>query len=359
MAVEISQRPIWSIMIPTYERSIYLSEAIESVLSQISERELNKFQIEVVDNCSTNKDIKSIVSKYKGQVGFYCQPETVDIHSNWNTCIERARGKYVHILHDDDLVGAGFYHSMEVGFNTSPEIGAACCRHQHIDETGCRLKYISQLHRKKAGIIPKFIEKIAVNSLFDPPAIAVKKEVYEKLGKFNSQMETSADHEMWIRIAVNYKVWFEPQVLAFYRVHNNNITSSILSSGYNLVCARRVIQTFDRLLPPHLSCKLTKKALEECGKYGIKLAFRALSKGDLRTTCNQIREVFKSTHSLKVLSIILLIPWLAILAFSWRAFRRIFVAIAQVLNPNVNRPASVAGVNALGVLVMVKRCLRV
>ena len=141
-------------------------------------------------------------------------------------------------------------------------------------------------------------------------------------------MESSADREMWIRIAVNYKFWFEPQVLAFYRVHNNTITSTVLSSGYNLVCARRVIQTFDRLLPSHLCWKLTKQALEECGKYGIKLAFRALSKGDLKTTYNQIREVLKSTHSLKVLSIILLVPWLAMLAFLWRAFRKIFVTIA-------------------------------
>ena len=346
MAAETNQRPIWSIMIPTHERSIYLSEAIESVLSQISERELDKYQIEVVDNCSTNKNIKSIVSKYKGKVGFYCQPKTVDIYKNWNTCIERALGKYVHILHDDDLVSAGFYHRMEVGFNTSSEIGAACCRHQHINETGRRLKYISHLHRKKAGIIPNFIEKIAVSSLFDPPAVTVKKEVYEKLGKFNSQMESSADREMWIRIAVNYKVWFEPQVLAFYRIHDNTITSTVLSSGYNLVCARRVIATFDRLFPPHLSWKLTKQALEECGKYGIKLAFRALSKGDLRTTCNQIREVLKSTHSLKVLSITLLIPWLAILAFLRRAFRKIFVAIARSLNFKINRAASVADVNA-------------
>ncbi|NHC34381.1 glycosyltransferase [Scytonema millei VB511283] len=328
MTPETSKRPIWSIMIPTYERSRYLSEAIESVLAQTSERELDRFQIEVVDNCSTNKAIESIVSQYKGKVSFYRQPKTVDIYTNWNTCIERALGIYIHILHDDDLVGAGFYHRLEIAFKTNPEIGAACCRHQHIDETGRRLKYISRLHRKKAGIIPNFIEKIAISSLFDPPAVTVKKEVYEHLGKFNAQMESSADHEMWIRIAVNYKVWFEPQVLAFYRVHNNTITSTVLSSGYNLVCARRVIQTFDRLLPSHLCWRLTKQALEECGKYGIKLAFRALSKGDLRTTCNQIREVLRSTHSLKVLSIILLVPWLAMLAFLWRAFRKIFVTIA-------------------------------
>ncbi|MDV2991267.1 MAG: hypothetical protein N4J56_000921 [Chroococcidiopsis sp. SAG 2025] len=46
MTPETSQRPIWSIPIPTYERSSYLSEAIESVLAQISERALDKFQIE-------------------------------------------------------------------------------------------------------------------------------------------------------------------------------------------------------------------------------------------------------------------------------------------------------------------------
>lgn len=347
MATRLDPRPIWSIMIPTYERSRYLLATIESVLAQISERELDKFQIEVVDNCSTNKAIKNIVSKYKGKVSFYCQPETVNVHTNWNTCIERARGKYIHILHDDDLVDAEFYQRMEVAFNTHPEIGVACCRHQHIDETGCRLKYVSRLHRKKAGIIPNFIEKIAVRSLFDPPAVVVKKEVYEKLGKFNPRMESSADHEMWIRIAVNYQVWFEPQILAFYRIHNNTITSTVLSSGYNLVCARRAIQTFDRLLPPDLSWKLTKQALEECGNYGIRIAFRALSKGDLRTTYNQIREVLKSTHSPKILSTILLVPWLAIIAFLWRKFKKVLVRSRKILI-KISCTLSAFGANTCG-----------
>lgn len=333
MEEEIPHNPIWSVMIPTYERATYLPEAIESVLAQISEQDLDKFQIEVVDNCSFNQEIKSIVSKYSNKVSFYCQLETVSIYRNWNTCIERAEGKYVHILHEDDTVGVGFYRCMEAAFNAAPEIGLACCRHQHIDEISRHLKYISHLHRKTPGIIPNFIEKIAVSSLFDPPAVVVKKKVYEKLGKFNSQMGASADHEMWIRIAVCYPVWFEPQVLAYYRVHSNTITSNVLSSGYNLVCARRVIKTFDRLLPPPLNWKLAKKALETCGKYGTIIAFRSLSKGDLKTTRYQIQEVLKSTRSPRILSFLLLVPLLAFLAFLWRLFRRYFkkeIGLARV-----------------------------
>jgi glycosyltransferase involved in cell wall biosynthesis len=324
MEAEVPSQPIWSIMIPTYERSTYLSEALESVLAQIGERDLDKFQIEVIDNFSSNQEIKNIVLKYPNKVSFYCQPETVSVYQNWNTCIERAKGKYVHILHEDDTVGVGFYCCLEAAFNAAPEIGLACCRHQHIDEIGRRLKYISHSHRKTPGIIPNFIEKIAVNSLFDPPAVVVKKEVYDKLGKFNSQMGASADHEMWLRIAVNYPVWFEPQVLAYYRVHSNTITSNVLSSGYNLVCARRVIQTFDRLLPPSLSRKLARKASEECGKYGTIIAFRALSKGNLRTTYNQIKEVLKSTRSPKIICFLLLVPLLAFLSFLNRLFGRYF-----------------------------------
>jgi glycosyltransferase involved in cell wall biosynthesis len=324
MEAEISHQPIWSVMIPTYERATYLSEAIESVLAQLDERDLNNFQIEVVDNCSLNQEIKNTVLKYINKVSFYCQPETVNVYKNWNTCIERAKGKYVHILHEDDTVAVGFYRCMEAAFNAAPEIGLACCRHQHIDEVGRRLKYISHLHRRNPGIIPNFIEKIAVRSLFEPPAVVVKKVVYEKLGKFNPQMETSADHEMWIRIAVNYPVWFEPQVLAYYRVHGNTITSNVLASGYNIVCARRVIETFDRLLPSPLNLKLAQKALDQCGRYGVTIAFRSLSKGDFKTTLNQIQAVIKSTRSPKILSFVLLVPLLAFISFLWRAFNKYF-----------------------------------
>jgi glycosyltransferase involved in cell wall biosynthesis len=100
------QRPIWSVMIPVYNRVKYLRQALESVLSQGHRQD--EMQIEVVDDCSANNVVEPVVKGIcSDMISFYRQPRRVGLVSNWNTCIERARGHLVHILHDDDFVAKG------------------------------------------------------------------------------------------------------------------------------------------------------------------------------------------------------------------------------------------------------------
>ncbi|CAN5153897.1 hypothetical protein BH23GEM2_BH23GEM2_11830 [soil metagenome] len=55
--------------------------------------------------------------------------------NNYNTCIARARGELIHILHGDDWVRPGFYSTMEKAFAAEPRIGAAFCRYVASDES--------------------------------------------------------------------------------------------------------------------------------------------------------------------------------------------------------------------------------
>ena len=117
-------RPLWSVMIPTYNCSGFLREALESVLSQAPGRE--RMQIEVVDDHSTEDDPAAIVRDVgAGRVGFYRQTQNVGHVRNFETCLIRARGRFVHLLHGDDMILPGFYRAMERAFDSQPGIGAA------------------------------------------------------------------------------------------------------------------------------------------------------------------------------------------------------------------------------------------
>jgi glycosyltransferase involved in cell wall biosynthesis len=127
------QRPRWSVMIPAYNCSQYLIENILSVLQQ--DPGPLQMQIEVVDDSSTDTDVEALVKEAgKGRVGYYRQPENVGSLRNFETCLNRATGHYIHILHGDDKLRNGFYNEIEKLFAAFPEAGAAFTGFTFIDE---------------------------------------------------------------------------------------------------------------------------------------------------------------------------------------------------------------------------------
>ncbi|HIK15530.1 MAG TPA: glycosyltransferase family 2 protein [Leptolyngbyaceae cyanobacterium M33_DOE_097] len=174
------QRPLWSVMIPTYNCADYLRETLASVLEQDPGSEF--MQIEVVDDFSTKDDPKAVVEELgKGRVKFYQQPQNVGYISNFNTCLQRSQGKLVHLLHGDDCVRRGFYHRLQLAFEKQPNIGAAFCRNIVMDENS-NWQWFSRLLRQKSGVLENWLEQIAIINLLQPPSIVVRRDVYEQLG---------------------------------------------------------------------------------------------------------------------------------------------------------------------------------
>ncbi len=313
-------RPLWSVMIPTYNRTKYLEQTLKSVLEQDLGPEV--MQIEVIDNCSTENDPETVVRRIgHNRVSFHRQPYNVGLIANLTTCIKRARGHLVHILHDDDVVLPGFYSHLQEAFEKEPTIGAAFCRYAQVDEEN-RLQYLAPAERSTPDIISDWIERIAVRQRLEPPAIVVRRKVYEQLGGFHPGLSHSTDWEMWKRIAAHYSVWYEPKTLAYYRVHSSSDTSAVVKSGQNIVDTRRAIEVSQSYLPNAIADKLSSKAKENCALWALIIARRALVRGDKATAIVQIQEALKCSSSLRVISSLTLLPLLVGISKTMTTARR-------------------------------------
>lgn len=247
----------WSVMIPSYNCMHFLRKTIESVLIQAQDEK--EMQIDVIDDNSTDGDVEALVYELgKGRIGFYKQPFNVGSLRNFETCINRAKGKYVHILHGDDLVKPGFYNEIENLFNTYPEIGAAFTGCSDIDENDVWLWDGKQI-LDKPGIIDNWLIKIAEEQSLQTPCMVVKRQVYENLGGFFA-VHYGEDWEMWTRIAANYPVAYSPKKLAYYRVHLSNITSNSLATGQNIKDILKVINIIQKYLPIDKRKEVVRKA---------------------------------------------------------------------------------------------------
>ena len=241
-----------------------MRETLLSVL--IQDPGPDKMQIAVIDDCSTDADVQALVAEIgKGRVEFFRQEVNVGSLRNFETCLNRSVGHWVHLLHGDDSVRPGFYTEIETLFHQHPDAGAAFTGYHYIGEKG-EILYPNQHLSDKPGIIDNWLPIIAQSQQIQPPAIVVKRAVYEQLGGFFG-MHYGEDWEMWIRISVHFPMVHSPRPLAYYRVHNTNITSESFVSGQNIKDITKAIEIIQHYLPQDQRKKLKNLARKNYSIY--------------------------------------------------------------------------------------------
>jgi hypothetical protein len=293
-------RPRWSVMIPAYECAGYLRETLASVLAQ--DPGPDRMQIEVVDDASSD-DPEAVVEELgRGRVGFFRQPVNVGHTANFNTCLERARGELVHLLHGDDCVREGFYEAMERPFLEHPDLGAAFCRYIAMDAQG-HWQNIALLEQPTAGVIPDWLGRIALGQRLQFPSMVVARATYERLGGFDSRPSgLGEDWEMWVRVAAHYPVAYEPRPLALYRVHPLSQSGGLLRSGENARDLRRVITINGEHFDEAIAEEIARKALRATALGCVRRSRRLLAAGDVTATWAQLREALRSDRSPQVVA---------------------------------------------------------
>jgi glycosyltransferase involved in cell wall biosynthesis len=262
-------RPLWSVMIPVYNCTKYLPETLQSVLSQdIGE---NEMQIAVVDDASTDADVEAIVKLIgKGRINYYRQPYNVGCLRNFETCIKHANGKLIHLLHGDDRVKEGFYKKIFTLFQQNPQAGAAFSNYSFINEEGRILKF-NPPEADKEGILKNWLIRIAERQRIQYVAMAVRREVYEKLGSFYG-VSFGEDWEMWVRIARYYPVTYTPEVLGEYRTHPGSLTWRNIMSGEFYKDLLYTLKQIQEHVPKKDRKKVMIKAKRHCAHYLVGMA---------------------------------------------------------------------------------------
>ncbi|OUL26016.1 glycosyl transferase family 2 [Nostoc sp. RF31YmG] len=238
-------RPFWSVMITTYKRTEYLADAIKSVLEQGIEAD--EMQIEVVDDCSPEniEVIEVIVNEVgQGRVSLYRQPKNVGIYANWNTCLFRACGYWVHILSDDDQVLPGFYKAYR-RYIESYKCQVVLGQSVVINENNQWIS-VSPPLQDSDGLLNNALWVLSRGNPIYTPGIVVARQAYENLGGFTSDLVFTPDWEMWTRLAASVKLAYVNTPYTLFRKHSRSETSKLVLTGASVtdyLAASTIIQS--------------------------------------------------------------------------------------------------------------------
>ena len=259
-------RPFWSVMIPIYNaREDYLRETLQSVLVPGPRRrgDADRGAGQLLDRGDPEALVREIGG---GRIAYHRHTHNLGIAGNSNACIERARGRWVHILHGDDTVRPEFYRRARSGIEDHPEAAAALCRIIYMDEDG-QWTGLADLESRQRGMLDGgFAWRQFLDQRIQFVGMVVARSTYEELGGFRPSLPHCLDWDMWKRIALLGKpIHYEPEPLACYRLHEGADSSRLIATGENVREERRSIAYSCAELPAEQAAMARRAASKAAG----------------------------------------------------------------------------------------------
>lgn len=210
-----SQEILISVLMPVYNGSDFLNEAIDSILNQT----YSNFELIIIDDGSNDKSI-DIIRSYKDQrIKLYQNENNKGLIYTLNKGLSLANGKYIARMDADDIC---LPNRLEVQINfleSNPEIAIL----------GGSFIYLNTNFEKH---FPLSDEKIRVLLLertsFAHPCVVLRKSaIEEKKLSYDERYNFAEDYHLWTMASItNLKMANLDDVLIYYRQHTNQISSA-------------------------------------------------------------------------------------------------------------------------------------
>jgi glycosyltransferase involved in cell wall biosynthesis len=221
----MNQNSKFSILIPVFNRELFIGAAIESVLNQT----YGDFEIIISDNCSSD-DTVGVINKYSiidNRIKLYKQNENIGMWNNFNFLISKANGDYIKILCSDDTINAdALQHEVSI-FESDRSINLVMGRGEVNGSSWFSQKNLGSylpINKKLSCdyVARQFIQKITscgVNVFNYPAGISVRRQNSNNVPLFVGTWGDVADI-----------LWFLGCIGSGYMVCHDRLTN-VISSG--------------------------------------------------------------------------------------------------------------------------------
>lgn len=204
-------KPLVSVLMTVYNREMYISEAIESVIASTYQN----WELIIVDDQSKDNSV-AIARDYAdkdNRIQVYINKTNLGDYPNRNQAASYATGKYLKYVDADDMIYPYGLEQLVYYIEQFPDAGYGLCSLEQ-DETKI---YPFQLSPKEA-YSRHYIQN---KSIFHkaPLSAIINKETFEKMGKFSGK-RMLGDFEMWHILSQKYPVVLMPHGIAWYRKHD-------------------------------------------------------------------------------------------------------------------------------------------
>lgn len=200
-------KPEISVIITSYNRDKYISQAIESIINS----SFQNFELIISDDCSKDHsyEIACEYAKSDERIKVFRNENNIGDYPNRILTINRSKGKWIKFVDCDDFISKTCLEEM-IYFAEKSQLHFGIC--------APKINDFLVLNTKEA------FESGYLN-YFGPTGSFFSKEKYLELGGFVNRI-TVSDWHMWERFAMNGNIMIFPEKLATWRDHDDNTLKS-------------------------------------------------------------------------------------------------------------------------------------
>lgn len=217
-------RPLVSIVVPSFNGAKFLREALDSMLAQSYENT----EIILLDDASTD-ETSEVVAEYAGRITYVRQPKNLGIYGNMNVGIEMARGEFIATYHADDIYLPTMVEAQVAYLQAHPEVGAVFASDILVDAEGkeyARLVLPPEIRGEQPIDYPKLLNALLSmkNRFLISPTMMVRRSVQLEVGPYRpDRYRNTSDLEMWLRVGRRYPIAvLESHLIRYRHFHGNS-----------------------------------------------------------------------------------------------------------------------------------------
>lgn len=243
-----------SAVIPVYDRTDTLKDAVESVLFQ----DYPDIEIIVVDDGST-VDLTKTLKPYLHFIRFIRLEKNCGVSRARNEGIKAAKGEFIAFLDSDD-VWLPFKISHQLKLMKSE--GTKVCHTNEFWYKADRFINQSKKHARYGGdIFPHILDICRISD----SSVIIARDVFDKTGMFDESMKVCEDYELLLRIAALFKVSYSEKKCIIKRsVTDDQLSASIRHiESIRLGALKNFIQNNKNLRQDYLDAALEELKRKE------------------------------------------------------------------------------------------------
>lgn len=266
-------QPLVSIVIPVYNGSNYMREAIDSALAQTYER----VEVIVVNDGSTD-DTEQIALSYGEQIRYF-RKENGGVSSALNLGIKEMKGEYFSWLsHDDVYTPDKIEVQIDALRGLEEKNTLVLCKAEFINKNSEPIQRRRHVRALPCGeVLPwnTVLHHLLKNGSFNGCALLIPKTAFTVCGRFDERLRFNQDGFMWDKIFMSgFSLLCIPDVCVKNRIHNGQLTQR----GQNIF--HEDCEAMSVYLIPELKAITTKhdRFLFDYAKYNAKYGNRRVVK---------------------------------------------------------------------------------